>query len=338
MQKEIIVSASNVDRAIEKALAQLAMDRDAVSVEVLEMGRKGFLGIGATDAKIKVTYEVPDEAPKPAPKPAPASRPAAEKLDKAEKPARPRDEAPRLVKSAPKSASAPAQAAPAPRRAEKLDPADKPRLVKPADPNAPRPERPARPQPVEKPAEVEEKPVVKANPLPEEQWSAEAKAAAAFIDGLLVKLGVEGKAVVVDTTEADHIRIEIVGPDMGPVIGRRGDTLDAIQYLASLVLNKTTEEHVRLTIDTENYRVKRAESLERLARKMAGKVIRYHKAMTLEPMNPYERRIIHSALQDYRGVTTHSTGTEPNRRVVISPEGGRYFSGRGGRREKPERE
>lgn len=338
MQKEIIVSASNVDRAIEKALAQLAMDRDAVSVEVLEMGRKGFLGIGATDAKIKVTYEVPDEAPKPAPKPAPASRPAAEKLDKAEKPARPRDEAPRLVKSAPKSASAPAQAAPAPRRAEKLDPADKPRLVKPADPNAPRPERPARPQPVEKPAEVEEKPVVKANPLPEAQWSAEAKAAAAFIDGLLVKLGVEGKAVVVDTTEADHIRIEIVGPDMGPVIGRRGDTLDAIQYLASLVLNKTTEEHVRLTIDTENYRVKRAESLERLARKMAGKVIRYHKAMTLEPMNPYERRIIHSALQDYRGVTTHSTGTEPNRRVVISPEGGRYFSGRGGRREKPERE
>ena len=350
MQKEIIVSASNVDRAIEKALAQLAMDRDAVSVEVLEMGRKGFLGIGATDARIKVTYEVPDEAPKPAPKPAPASRPAAEKLDKAEKPARPRDEAPRLVKSAPKSASAPAQAAPAPCRAEKLDPADKPRLVKPADPNAPRPERserparppraerPARPQPVEKPAEVEEKPVVKANPLPEEQWSAEARAAAAFIDGLLVKLGVEGKAVVVDTTEADHIRIEIVGPDMGPVIGRRGDTLDAIQYLASLVLNKTTEEHVRLTIDTENYRVKRAESLERLARKMAGKVIRYHKAMTLEPMNPYERRIIHSALQDYRGVTTHSTGTEPNRRVVISPEGGRYFSGRGGRREKPERE
>ena len=343
MQKEIIVSASNVDRAIEKALAQLAMDRDAVSVEVLEMGRKGFLGIGATDAKIKVTYEVPDEAPKTAP----ASRPAAEKLDKAEKPARPRDEAPRLVKSAPKSASAPAQAAPAPRRAEKIDPADKPRLVKPADPNAPRPERPARPpraerparpQPVERPAEVEEKPVVKANPLPEEQWSAEAKAAAAFIDGLLVKLGVEGKAVVVDTTEADHIRIEIVGPDMGPVIGRRGDTLDAIQYLASLVLNKTTEEHVRLTIDTENYRVKRAESLERLARKMAGKVIRYHKAMTLEPMNPYERRIIHSALQDYRGVTTHSTGTEPNRRVVISPEGGRYFSGRGGRREKPERE
>lgn len=345
MQKEIIVSASNVDRAIEKALAQLAMDRDAVSVEVLEMGRKGFLGIGATDAKIKVTYEAPDEAPKPAPKAAPASRPAAEKLDKAEKPARPRDEAPRLVKSAPKSEAAPAQ--PAPRRAEKIEPGEKPRLVKPADPNAPRPERPARPpraerparpQPVEKPAEVEEKPVVKANPLPEEQWSAEAKAAAAFIDGLLVKLGVEGKAVVVDTTEADHIRIEIVGPDMGPVIGRRGDTLDAIQYLASLVLNKTTEEHVRLTIDTENYRVKRAESLERLARKMAGKVVRYHKAMTLEPMNPYERRIIHSALQDYRGVTTHSTGTEPNRRVVISPEGGKHFSGRGGRREKPERE
>lgn len=339
MQKELIVSAPTVDRAIEKALAELALDRDSVSVEVLEMGRKGFLGIGASDAKIKVTYEAPDEAPKAAPRPQPvekkpeAPKPAAPKADSP----RPQEQAPRLVKAAPASNGQQASR-PAPRKTEK--PAEAPRLVKAADPEAapaPRAEKPApRPQ-ADKPAEVtapeSEKPVVSAKPLPEEQWTAEAKAAVAFIDGLLVKLGVEGRAVVVDTTEADHIRIEIQGPDMGPVIGRRGDTLDAIQYLASLVLNKTTEEHVRLTIDTENYRVKRAESLERLARKMAGKVLRYHKAMTLEPMNPYERRIIHSALQDYKGVTTHSTGTEPNRRVVISPEGGKRFSGRGGRRD-----
>lgn len=339
MQKELIVSAPTVDRAIEKALAELALDRDSVSVEVLEMGRKGFLGIGASDAKIKVTYEGPDEAPKAATRPQPvekkpeAPKPAAPKADKP----RAQEQAPRLVKAAPASNGQQASR-PAPKKAEK--PADVPRLVKAADPAAapmPRDEKPApRPQaekPAEAPAPAPEKPVVSAKPLPEEQWTAEAKTAVAFIDGLLVKLGVEGHAVVVDTTEADHIRIEIQGPDMGPVIGRRGDTLDAIQYLASLVLNKTTEDHVRLTIDTENYRVKRAESLERLARKMAGKVLRYHKAMTLEPMNPYERRIIHSALQDYKGVTTHSTGTEPNRRVVISPEGGKRFSGRGGRRD-----
>ena len=307
MQKEQIFSASTVDRAIEKALAELHMDRDAVSVEVVEMGRKGFLGIGASDAKIRVTYEVPD-----APKPAPA--PAAPKTDAPKTaPARPQDDTPRLVKAAPKTEnkepSAPARPAPA------LKDDQTPRLVRAATGE--------KPQPVEAEERPAPRPVVKANPMPQEQWPEEARAAVQFIDGLLEKMGVEGHAFVTDQSEADHVRIEIQGPDMGPVIGRRGDTLDAIQYLTSLVLNRGTEEHVRLTIDTENYRVKRAESLERLARKMAGKVARYHKPMTLEPMNPYERRIIHSALQEYRGVTTHSTGTEPNRRVVISPEGGR---------------
>ena len=149
-----------------------------------------------------------------------------------------------------------------------------------------------------------------------------------FLSGLLERFGTPARIDIEVDQQERAIRIELSGENMGAVIGRRGDTLDAIQYLTSLVLNRGTDEHIRLTIDTENYRVKRAESLERLARKMAGKVSRYHKPMTLEPMNPYERRIIHSALQDYRGVTTHSTGTEPNRRVVISPEGGRKFSGR----------
>lgn len=99
------------------------------------------------------------------------------------------------------------------------------------------------------------------------------------------------------------------------MIGRRGDTLDAIQYLTSLTINRGKEEHIRIAIDTEGYRAKREESLQRLARKMAGKVLKYRKNMTLEPMNPYERRIIHATLQDYKGVTTYSTGTEPNRRV-----------------------
>lgn len=333
MKKEQIFSAQNVDRAIEKALDALHLDRDAVSVEVIEMGRKGFLGIGASDAKIRVTYEVPD-APKPSE--APKAQPEkAQPVEKAEaprpaRPAREQDGTPRLVKAAPHDA------APAPARPEK--PAreeEKPRLVrrangeKPAGEPAPKAEAPKAAAPVEeKPDRAPRPAYVRPEAMPEAEWPEQAKEAIRFIDGLLDKLGVEGHAYVTAQSEPDHLRLEIEGPDMGPVIGRRGDTLDAIQYLTSLVLNRGTDEHIRLTIDTENYRVKRAESLERLARKMAGKVSRYHKPMTLEPMNPYERRIIHSALQDYRGVTTHSTGTEPNRRVVISPEGGRKFSGR----------
>ena len=95
-----------------------------------------------------------------------------------------------------------------------------------------------------------------------------AKPACALLDGLLATMGVEGTAAVLETTEPTHVRIELIGPDMGMVIGRRGDTLDAVQYVTSLVMNKHLEDHIRLTLDTENYRIKRAESLERLARKM----------------------------------------------------------------------
>ncbi len=284
MQKEQIFCAQTVDRAIEKALESLHLERDAISVEVVDMGRKGFLGIGASDAKIRVTYEAQEE---------PARETEEKTTDNlAEKPAEEkRDDTPRLVKAAPPSE----KSAEKPRKGKE----EIPRLVRAASG-----EKLEKPQEKTTPEE-EEKPLPKAQPKPESEWSDEAKRAVAFIDGLLVKLGIEGHAFVTDQSEDDHIRIEIEGSDMGPVIGRRGDTLDAIQYLTSLVLNRGTEDHIRLTIDTENYRIKRAESLERLARKMAGKVVRYHKPMTLEPMNPYERRIIHAALQDYRGVTTH---------------------------------
>ncbi len=319
MQKEQIFSAQTVDRAIEKALETLHLDRDAISVEVMDMGRKGFLGLGASDAKIRVTYEVEEPAPaqsasKPASKPVAKEKPVEKTPEK-------RDETPRLVKAAPQGAK-PAEKPQPPQPAKQEE---TPRLVRAASGEKPK-SKPTEERAEQPAPEVKQYP--KANPLPEAEWSDEAKAAVAFIDGLLVKLGVEGHAFVTDQSESDHMRIEIEGPDMGPVIGRRGDTLDAIQYLTSLVLNRGTDDHIRLTIDTENYRIKRAESLERLARKMAGKVARYHKPMTLEPMNPYERRIIHAALQDYRGVTTHSTGTEPGRRVVISPEGGRKYNGR----------
>ncbi len=148
-----------------------------------------------------------------------------------------------------------------------------------------------------------------------------AQDAKTFLDGLLEKMGIAGEAFP-EMDEEGQLFVDVRGDNMGAVIGRRGDTLDAIQYLTSLTVNRGREEHIRVTIDTEGYRAKREESLQRLARKMAGKVLKYHKNMTLEPMNPYERRIIHAALQDYNGVTTYSTGTEPNRRVVVAMERG----------------
>ena len=126
--------------------------------------------------------------------------------------------------------------------------------------------------------------------------------------------------------EDENVKIEIVGDseEVGKVIGRRGDTLDALQYLASLVVNKGEENYIRVTIDTENYRGKREETLIKLAKRTAGIVARTRKSITLEPMNPNERRIIHSALQGYRNVTTYSTGKDPHRCIVIATKKKEY--------------
>mgnify|MGYP000294538026 CR=1 FL=1 len=115
-----------------------------------------------------------------------------------------------------------------------------------------------------------------------------------------------------------QLDINMSGPNMGVLIGKRGETLDSLQYLTSLVVNKGDEKYIRVSIDTENYRKKREEALVRLAKKLANRVIKYRRNITLEPMNPYERRIIHSALQNNKMVTTYSIGDEPNRRVVIA--------------------
>ena len=105
---------------------------------------------------------------------------------------------------------------------------------------------------------------------------------------------------------------------MGAIIGRRGETLDAIQHLTNYVVNRDSDKHMHISVDAENYRAKREESLTKLAEKMAEKAIKYKRSMALEPMNSYERHVIHTALQNYEGVTTSSTGVEPNRRVVVS--------------------
>lgn len=141
-----------------------------------------------------------------------------------------------------------------------------------------------------------------------------------FLKGLLQHMGVE--AVVEGIALEDKsIELNIKGENMGVVIGRRGDTLDALQYITSIAVNRGEEEHTKITIDTENYRKKREEALENLAKKVAARVFKYKKSVTLEPMSAYERRVIHSALQNFKGVSTYSTGNDPNRRVVIAIAG-----------------
>ena len=138
-----------------------------------------------------------------------------------------------------------------------------------------------------------------------------------FLQALMEHMGT--KAVIDITPREDGaLNVELSGEGMGSIIGRRGETLDAIQHLTNYAVNRGSEERKHISIDAENYRSKREESLVHLAEKMAAKTLKYRRSMALEPMNSYERHVIHTALQDYEGVTTCSTGTEPNRRVVIS--------------------
>jgi spoIIIJ-associated protein len=118
--------------------------------------------------------------------------------------------------------------------------------------------------------------------------------------------------------ENGGVNVSLSGNGMGAIIGRRGETLDAIQHLTNYVVNRGSDKHMHISVDAESYRSKREESLTRLAEKMAEKAIKYKRSMALEPMNSYERHVIHTALQNYPGVTTSSTGVEPNRRVVVS--------------------
>ena len=189
MLKWIESTGKTEEAAVEAALAKLGLDRDDVSVEVLERAKSGFLGIGSCPAKVKVTYEAPDGA----------------------------EAAPRI----------------------ELD-------------------------------------------------------------------------------ERGNYQVELVGQNLGTLIGRRGETLDAIQQLTVYAVNRGLNKRVRIHLDAEHYRAKREESLERLANKVAAKVVKYRRNVTLEPMNAYERHVIHTALQEYPDIATYSVGTEPNRRTVVA--------------------
>ena len=169
------------------------------------------------------------------------------------------------------------------------------------------------------PVEKKEAPVEKKEaPVKKEKATGKVISAEDFLKDVFKAMDMEVEIKVTENKEEKTLDIELVGDDMGVLIGKRGQTLDSLQYLVSLVVNKYSDEYIRVKIDTENYRERRKETLENLAKNIAYKVKRTRKTVSLEPMNPYERRVIHSALQNDRYVTTHSEGEEPYRRVVVT--------------------
>lgn len=244
MIKTLDKSGRTEEAAINAALAELGLDRDDVSVEILERSKSGFFGIGAVDALVRISYEVPDE--------------------------------------------------PKPKKQEPAEKKEQPKKAKKA---------------------AESKPAKAAAPVEESEEYAKIRK---FLSGLFDHMGIEAD-IDIKPRKGGGVDVNLSGKNMGAIIGRRGETLDAIQHLTNYSINHGNDKHQHINIDAESYRAKREDSLTKLAEKMAEKAIKYGRSMALEPMNSYERHVIHTALQDYEGVTTASSGEEPNRRVVVTP-------------------
>ena len=278
MIKFIDMTGKTEDEAIRRALEQLGLERDDVSVEILERAKSGFLGIGGSPATVRVSYD--DGQPEPKPEP---------------------------VKPEPKSAAPKAEKKPV-YCAEVLQ--KEVRAREKQEREAKRGERRAEPKAEKAPREPAE--------LGEEIRDEKSEQIRTFLSGLLEHMDAKAEVKVYEV-EKNRYKVILEGEKLGALIGRRGETLDAIQQLTNYSINRGSEKNrARVQVDAENYREKREESLERLAQKVAGKVVKYRRNVTLEPMNAYERHVIHTALQDTQYITTFSIGTEPNRRVVVS--------------------
>ena len=265
----IDVTGKTEEEAIRKALQQLQMDRDDVSVEILERAKSGFLGIGSSPARVRVTYGQQE----------------------------------------PEAPAAPVQPEKKPEKKPEPKPQPKPQQPKPQKAEAPKaaPKAPEAPKAEETPAA----------PVQESCQDDNAHRITEFLTGLLEHMDSPAQVKVTET-EKGRYSVVLEGQKLGQLIGRRGETLDAIQQLTNYAVNSGREKRIRVHVDAENYRAKREQSLESLARKVAGKVTKYRRSVPLEPMNAYERHVSHAALQDVPGVNTYSIGTEPNRRVVVS--------------------
>ena len=346
--KEIIVTGKTYEEALQDGLTQLGVTISDVEILTLEEGSKGLFGLfGSRPYKLRLTVKAVEDdpladlfaKPEPAKKPAPKAekKPEHKAEKKPEKKAEPKVEKkaePKSVEEAPKAE--PVTEAPT-AEAEKKPEAPKPVQRKAKQPREkkaengeqtekrepkPRKEQSKKEQPKREPkpkAEVRplEKPVITMIPDAEVVADSAAGKAQAFLKELTHLMGVDVE-VAVGTDEEKNVFVQMTGDTLGILIGRRGETLDALQYLTSLKVNRGQDDYTRVTLDTENYRAKREDTLIRLANRMANRAVKTGRKVSLEPMNPYERRIIHSALQLNDAVDTHSEGEEPNRHVVIT--------------------
>lgn len=344
-------SAKTTEEAISEGLRQLGCTLSDVKVEVLDEGAKGLFGLfGSKPARVRLTVKREEDEDDGMsdilssltlnPQQQRRQRPARPETTAKAEPA-PRAEPARKAESVPKAESA-GKAAPAPKTepartadtsakaesarkgetaartesTERTPRTDRLRGQRGRGPRAPRPEGAAqRPEPVmRKEAEAPSEPPVLHDPQTPEGRAQK------FLMDVTNLMGVP-VSVYVDKNEDGSLYVRMVGDTLGILIGRRGETLDALQYLASLQVNKGREGYTRVTLDTENYRAKREESLRRLASRMAQRAVKTGRKVVLEPMNPYERRVLHASLQNHPNVTTHSEGEEPNRHVVITLKG-----------------
>ena len=315
--KQFEAAAKTVEEAIELGLQELGVSIGDVDVLVVEEGSKGLFGLfGSRPAKVRLTVKASEEDPLSdlleEKKPAKAKKNPEKKSEK--KPEK---------KTEKKEEEPAAESKPAPEQKKAKKPAEKKPEKKPEDEKTEEVSAESEEKETEKKAKPEIKPMEKpeVTMIPSEELTEDSPAgiAHAFLMELTKLMGVD---VTIDMgTDAEgNVYGYINGDTLGVLIGRRGETLDAVQYLTSLKVNRGREGYVRVTLDTENYRAKREDTLIRLANRMANRALRTGRKVSLEPMNPYERRIIHYALQQTEGVSTHSEGDEPNRHVVITQD------------------
>lgn len=280
-------SAKDVEKAITKACIELRVTSDLLEYEVIEQGSNGFLGIGKKDAVIKARKKEKEAAPKAVPE-----KTENKENDTKKKKVKTLDEIDAKAKAA-------ANADKGPKEKKEPKPAKEENKQEEPKRSVPKPEK--------------EVPV-----RTDEEISRMTEDARTFLTGVFEKMGLEVTQDYEYDKKTGYLTGVFSGEEMGIIIGKRGQTLDSLQYLTSLVVNKDQKEYVRIKLDTEEYRKRRKETLENLSKNIAYKVKKNRRSVVLEPMNPYERRIIHSALQGNKYVYTYSEGEEPYRRVVVA--------------------
>jgi len=306
-------SAKSIEEAISAGLEHLGVSIGEVTIDILEEGSKGLFGLfGSRQAKVRLTLKDQEEEES-------LWNALSRESEKSSREAKPRDDnrkKEQFRREAPKKEETvkneslheePKKEAAVERKLAEKKPAIK--VVQRVSQPIIREDRPE--------AVMTATPQEPVTPAPQADPTSPEGKAQQFLQTMTTLMGV-GVSVAVSRDVEGNVLVSMQGDTLGILIGRRGETLDALQYLTSLMVNKGSEQYIRVTLDTENYRAKREEALTRLANRMANRAVKTGRKVVLEPMNPYERRILHSALQANEAVTTHSEGEEPNRHVVIT--------------------